>query len=112
MQMIAKKVTYSYDCRAVGNRRGKGTFDHPDLNSFKKTGLKYSGETSCRCWLQVYWSTCFCFALFCCKGSQQETNRCPKEAIRGGNKLFGKEQNITCSGGKCSAPVLFQHLSK
>ena len=79
---------------------------------FEKTGLKYSGETSCRCWLQVYWSTCFCFALFCCKGSQQETNRCPKEAIRGGNKLFGKEQNITCSGGKYSAPVLFQHLSK
>ena len=22
MQMIAKKVTYSYDCRTVGNRRG------------------------------------------------------------------------------------------
>ena len=40
MQMIAKKVTYSYDDWAVGNPKGKGTFDHPDLNIFKKTGLK------------------------------------------------------------------------
>ena len=31
MQMIAKKVTYSYDYRAVGAKGASGTFDHRDL---------------------------------------------------------------------------------
>ena len=31
MQMIAKKVTYSYDCRAVGAKGASGAFDHPSL---------------------------------------------------------------------------------
>ena len=72
--------------------------DKPQLNIWKEELARemFICKNGCEYVEQVYWSTCYCFALFYwgppCKGSQQETNRCPKEAIRGGNKLFEKRK--------------------
>ena len=40
MQMIAKKVTYSYDCRAVGTGWASGAFDHPFKDLGRNSNLK------------------------------------------------------------------------